>query len=167
MSLINIPIFAFQGVFIGNAGASAVLTQMAEVRTNGAALTETMPTDYRQVLNNRIQSDNHSFNVVLSFYSDDPLTAKVSRGQSITAPYINTAPGNQQYALLLVDPEGTDSFYFPSLSTIKTRGLNYDKNKPTVTEITFRCENRNPNVTLFYQDTISSLITIMGSQSPF
>jgi hypothetical protein len=168
MPSINFPLFAFAACFIGNYGASSVMSPVTELRTNGAILAEAMPTQYEEVLGKDIQAGNHTFTVELEFLSDDPLTAKLARGLPIDATYINTAPAQSLYTLLLVSPDSGQptSYFFPKLRTLKTRDLRYTKNTPTVTKITFVGEARNPNVTLFYQDTVANLVTTMGGISP-
>jgi hypothetical protein len=167
LPLINIPIFAFSGAFIGNYGASAVLTPITDLRTNGAKIKEDFPTDYVEVLGNRIQNGNHTVDVTLSFLSDSTLVTSIVLGKSINASTEYVAPGEQQYSLLLVDSQGIDSYYFPRLSAIKTKAVEYSKSKPVTTEVVLRAEARNPNTVLGYQAPISTLIPIMSSVSPF
>lgn len=169
MPSISLPVFAFGSAYIGNYGASAVLTQLTDLRTQGAALTESMPTQFEQVLGKDVQSGNHIFTVQLDFYSDSLMTANLTRGQSISNTSYYSAPATNTYALLLVPPDSTVSsaYYFPKLRTLKVRDVAYRKNAPVGTQITFIAEDRDPNVTLFYQDTVANLISIMGSCSPY
>lgn len=167
MPSINIPIFSFAGIYLGNYGVASPLTQIFDMRTNGAQLNEKFPTDFVSVLGNRIQSENHSFDVTLTFYSDADVVSDVSRGRPINDSNAYGAPGNQLYSLLLVDPFATDSFFFPKISTVKSRTTEYRKDKPIATEVQFRAENRDPNVVLAYQSSVANLIGIMGAQSPF
>lgn len=166
MPAIFVPIFAFAGCYVGTYGATGVMTAVTDLRTNGAKLKEDFPTNYVRVLDNHIQSDNHTFDVTLAFLSDSTLVGALALGRSITASTQYTPPGNQQYNLLLIDAQGIDSYFFPKLSTLKTRATEYQKDKAVTTEITFRAENRDPNVILAYQASVATLQGIMGSISP-
>ncbi len=145
---------------------------LTDLRTNGASILEEFPTQFEVVLNNDIQTGNHKMTVELEFIADGLSTGLLSRGlyYNPTGGTIN-APNNYfTYNLLLLAPGGTlqDSFFFPQLRTIKVRNLQYRKDQATTTRITFSWEQRNVNVTLFYQDTIENLInnTPLGPISP-
>lgn len=120
-----------------------------------------------RVLDNRIQNGYHTFDVTVSFLSDSTLVGAIALGKSITSTTQYGPPGNQQYALLLIDPFGTDSFYFPKVSTVKTRATEYKKDRAVTTEVLFRAQNRDPNVILAYQAPVLTLIPILSGLSPF
>lgn len=169
--IVNIPLFAFGAAYIGDYGSSSTMTAITDLRTNGANLDEQFPTQYEVLLGKDIQTGNHLFTIDLDFYSDGLLTGVISRGNPITTAAINSAPGTSLYTLLLVAPYANyqDSYFFPNVRTARTRKVKYSKTDPTVLRITFIAENRNPNVDLFYQDTIPNLIadTPLGPISPF
>lgn len=114
-----------------------------------------------------MQSANHTVDITLSFLSDSTLISSIVLGKPIAASTEYVAPGNQQYQLLLVDPQGNDSYFFPRLSAIKTKATEYSKSKPVTTEVVLRAEARNPNTILAYQAPVTTLIPIMSSVSPF
>ena len=170
--IINVPIGPPAAVYIGTYGASAVLTRITDLRTSGTTVTETFPQTFVQSLNSgagdNIQSGNHSIELTLEFYSDSLMTARLTRGLPIDWPYINSPPGVGQYAVLLVapDPESISNFYFPLLRSTNVRPLGYKKTAATTTPVTLAVETRNPITTLFYQDTLANLVSVMGSISP-
>jgi hypothetical protein len=172
MSSKIVPIFSFVSCFIGNQSASgSPLTLVSEMRTGGAQITDETPSDFQQVLGTgkRVQSGNRVATVTLNFIADDILTINLSRGVSILNTMSSAAPANNQYSMLLVAPNTnpTSNYYFPILSAIATRKLDYQKGKPLTTQITFSTETRNVNVVPYFQETLPTLISIMGSRSPF
>lgn len=150
---------------------SSALSLIPEMRTNGAQISDETPSEYQRSLGGvgkRIQSANHLVTVSLNFISDDILTFNLSRGQTLTNTMSSAAPAQNQYSLMLVAPTtyANSNYYFPVLSTIKTRKLDYQKGKPLTTEITFSVEDRNVNTVLYYQESLTNLSWIMGSRYP-
>jgi hypothetical protein len=169
MPSIPLSVFAFSAIYIGDYDSSAVLTFVPEMRTNGARLLEVSPSTFEQSQGNNVTSGNHVYTVELSFVSDDTLTENIARGLSVNSTNPNGPPGNNQYSLLLLAPDPTlsSNYYFPKIWTLRTIENIYSKTAPTVTNVTFSTEDRNPNTILYYQDTVANLIPIMGSKSPF
>ena len=169
MPKITLPQFAFSQAYIGNSGGGVPLTLMTDLRTNGATISEKQDRTWEYVLGNDIQSGNCQFTITLDFYSDGLQTALLCRGLAVGGGTINAPLNNSLYSLLLVaaNQYAQSSYFFPKLRTLRSRELSYKKNAVTTTRITFIAEDRSPNTTLFYQDTVANLISVMGSQSPF
>jgi hypothetical protein len=166
----TVTIFAFASAWVGdNSATTTPLTQITALRTNGATLKENQPRDYQYILLNDIQSGNCTFTIDLDFYTDALQTTVLTRGLPVNTGTINSPLSNNLYSLLLVAPNqlAQSSYFFPKARTTRSRELAYKKDGVTTTRVTFTCEDRSPNTTLFYQDTLSNLISVMGSQSPF
>jgi len=168
MPIITPTVFPFSALYVGDATSSAVLTSIPELRTEGALISENTPSDFIQTLKNRAQSGNHEVTLVLNFYSDQINTVNLSRGASIANTSPNVVPGQNQYSVLLVAPATypNSNFYFPAISTIHERKVNYNKDKATITQITFSIEDRDVNTILYYQDSLANLQSIVASKWP-
>lgn len=170
MPVIKPLVAPFSSCFVGNYGDSAVLTRLTPLRTGGATIREELPTSpaLRCLGYNVVQSDNWSVRVTLNFIKDsDDLITRLTRGLTISAD-INTAPGTNQYQLLLVgfDPDTKESYYFPRVRTEKVREIGYTKTAASVLQVTFIGEDRDVNNPIMYTNTPAALAIIMGSVSP-
>lgn len=167
MSLVTPTVFAFAGVYIGDYGVSVPMTSVRALRTRGARISSGYPTTYIPALGKYIRSGNLLTTCTLAFYSDDDTICRVAMGLSVTAPDINTEPGDQQYSLLLVAPDKTQasSWYFPLMQTKRVVELNYEKQNLTVLQITFAVEDREV-VQHFWKKKSDDLIPIMGAITP-
>jgi hypothetical protein len=168
----SIIIYPFSLVYVGNYGSSDVLTRVTALRTRGASIEESFPTQWLRCLDdaysyNTIQSDFHTARVTLAFYCGDDMTVRLTRGLSISAD-INDPPGNANYILLLVAPSETDkeSYFLPRVRVEKVREVRYSKEEATVIEVTFLATARNPNTSIIYKNTPAALDSTMGAVSP-
>lgn len=168
MPTIPTLIAPFEAIYIGNFGSVSVLTRVNALRTKGARLAESLPTEYTPVNDAAETIGNHQVTLTLSFLYDDDLAIRISRGLSITDS-TNAVPGSQQYSLLLVHPQydGKHSFWMPQIRSQQLMALNYDKGSATEMEIQFIAEFRDQTKTLILKDTLTSLLATIGARAPF
>lgn len=157
----------FSSAFIGDSASSIALEVISDLRTNGAVISETLPTVFLPSLGRDIQSGNHTVSVTLTFLGDSDLTTKLARGIPISGDP-DDPPGTSLYSLLLLYPDTTEksSYYFPSMRVDKNFSANYSKGVVTSVAVTFTGEARSVSTNIFYKDTPAALDTIMGSKSP-
>lgn len=157
----------FSSIYIGNYSSSSPLTLITELRTNGAEISEDLPTTYVTSEDQEIQSGNHIYTVKLEFIADTGIITRITRGLSISGN-INDPISTTQYSLLLLSPDSTkeNSYYLPKVRVEKVRKLSYTKRAVTTQVVTFLSEHRLVTTNLMYQGTHSYLDGIMGSKSP-
>ena len=124
MPSISLTAQVFSSIFIGNSSSSSPLTVITELRTNGARISEELPTSYVVSEGQEIQSGNHTYSVRLEFLADSGIVTRISRGLSISGN-INDPISTTQYSLLLLSPNPLkeNSYYFPKVRVEKSREL--------------------------------------------
>lgn len=164
----SILVSAPDAIYIGDFGVSTVLTRITDLRTSGVRINEDFPTETIPALSYAdLQSGLWRIEIVITFLGDGDFPTRLSRGLTISQD-VNAGPGTSQYALLIVAPDDTitSSYYFPRVRTIKSRNIPYTKSAPTITEVTFLAEDRNPTVSLMYKNTPTGLASALGVRNP-
>lgn len=165
----NTSVFSFAAAFIGDAAPNtAQLSRIVDLRTNGATISSSIPTEHLVVTKNDVQTGNQIVQVRLSFYSTSDLMVRLAKGISITGDPDGT-PAAQKYSLLLLAPSDStrDSYYFPDLKTEKIYNIDVLKDAAKIIEIKFEQEDPSVAVKLMRKGTYAELKAIMGSRSPY
>lgn len=157
----------FAAIYIGDYSASAVLTRIDDLRTNGAVVEDSLPTSFVSSLGRRVQSGNHLVTVTLIFYPDSELVTRIKKGISVSGDETGDFAFGQ-YSLFLRSPDDTDthSYYLPRVDTDRVYRVNYQKDTATTVAVDFIAEARSVSDNIIYKDTVSSLDSTMGSKSP-
>lgn len=168
MPLINVTIGPFEAVYIGNAGQSAKLTRIWNLRKNGANIKEGMETEFNPLTLGADQAGNHIYRVTLTFIAGEDMPKRIARGLGI-ADDINTDVGNQHYSLFLLHPnyDIKESWYFPSIRSEIELNLNAEKTQTTDIPILLTAEHFDKTYDLAYNNTPYALQSAMGTQYPF
>lgn len=162
-----VPIGPFSGLYIGTSGQSTPLSEVNSTRTGGGVFRETMPSEYVVSVDNNVQVGNHAVSITVSFLGKSDQIIQLMRGLALGSD-INNPMGQTKYALLATGPDPTSggNYYLPSCWTERVVETQQTKNSPTVSAVTFRCENRNVLVPLHYEGTLVLMASAMGSQYP-
>jgi hypothetical protein len=153
-----------------DAESEDVLFQVPTIRSRGAVIKESYPTEFVQVFGNRIQSDYHTVGLTLTFISSDLITTLLARGVSVFGTSNTPCPSAaNQYSILLVSPNSATqtSYYFPAINSLSNYSVGFKKDAVYELEINFQAQARDFNTILFYRDTLPNLVSVMGSRSPF
>lgn len=165
MPLQNTPIGPFAALYVGLTGQASALTQVNSIRTNGADLSEGLPSEYVVSIDGPIQVGNHVASVTLEFLGTADETTCLVKGLPLGSD-INSYMAQSQYALLLVTGEGSDNYYFPKVRTERTYRRSYNKRAATTTAIVFTAENRDVTTPIIYKGTLALMASAAGAQYP-
>lgn len=165
MPLQTVQIGPFSALYVGLTGQASALTQVNSVRTNGADLSENLPSEYQVSIDAPIQVGNHTASVTLEFLGTADETTCLVKGLPLGSD-VNSYMAQSQYALLLVTGAGSDNYYFPKVRTERTYRRSYNKRAATTTAIVFTAEKRDVTTPIIYKGTLTYLQGIMSSQYP-
>jgi hypothetical protein len=165
----TVVIAPFEAVYIGNYGGIVPLTRLNAMRTEGARIQETLPTEYTSTTDIDEIVGNHAATITLSFLAVDDIIVRLARGLSITAS-TTANPNMQQYSLFVVHPayDTKNSYWFPQIRTLKTMELSYTKSNATALQVQFTTEFRDPAKAIIEKNTVAALLTSIGVlRAPF
>lgn len=162
------PIGPVSAAYVGLTGQASALTQLVSVRSGGSTFTEQLPSKYEVSIGGPIQEGNHAVTITLSFLGKADEITRLVRGLSPFETDINAPIGQTHYALMVLgpDPESGGNFYFPEVWTNKSTELVQTKNAPTITSVTFLCENRDVTVDLHYEGNLVTMSGVASGQYP-
>lgn len=162
--------FSFAAAYVGDASpASAVLTRIGNIRTEGTDVIDNTPTDYLPWLDEVVVTGLRDVTVEMQFYeSSSDLVDKLAMGISVSGSFAD-GPSLQKYALLLVAPEaspGRLNFYFPKLRSEVHYESKFVKDGAVVVPVTFKISANELDTLPYYRSTLVNLATSMGARSP-
>lgn len=164
----NFKIGPMSSLYVGMYGETDILTRVTAVTTGPTTVTESLPETFVPGLQTTIQSGLHEVSFNMTFYGDDELILRLSRGLDLVSGNADDPPEFNTYQVLLLHPieDEPSSFFFPRMRIVHTTALNYDKTRATEIGLQFIWQDRNRYTRIYYQDTYDNLAAIMGAVSP-
>ena len=157
----------FSACYIGNFGATAVLTRISSQRTEGSIPEIQTPTEYVVSINEYCQSGNQTISFTLTFYTDTGLPFLLSRSLSVDGAINDVPDPTRKYVLLLINSDTTkQSYLFNEIGTEISTAPNYNKDSPTKLAVKFNASNIDLSYDICKFGTPSALGALLGSRSP-
>lgn len=158
----------FQGMYVGDYGASITLTRVSAVRTGGAKMSVSVETEYTPLIDNEEQVGDVIVTCTVNFLHDD-MAKRFVRGLAVAASLPGTI-GNAQYSIFLVHPsyDTKQSYWLPQMGVKKNLDMTAAKDQASIIPITFVGTFRSVYKTLELEDTVANCLTAIGvARAPF
>lgn len=160
----------FVALYVGHYGASVPLTLINIEQTGDYSIKEDTPREeFIFCTGSYEQSGARTINAALSFMSNDDTAIKLARGLALNASTTYGTSTNQQYVILLVDETsgGNHNILIPRCESANTYAFSRGKSISTDVPVQFRYVAPNLNDTLYVEDTLAAIGSILGPANPF
>jgi len=171
--MLNQDIFAlgpFSSIFVGDADASDILTQVVATKTEGGIFRAFQPMRWNAARKRYTPAGNSQISCDLTFYGGGDQATALSCGNSFSAwTGIPDAPGGRtQYALLLVhsNEDLPLSIWIPRVETDRELTVPAQKGTFAPIHVHFKFEDRNSFTNLFYKRDAATAGSLAGARNP-